>query len=151
MPVQKTMPTKCLFPSFCWATSRVQWYLSILSFTSLLFFALLLQALYTLNVTGMCDICAFSSEVKEVDVSGVLFWLLAQFLPSTSHFPYISYYSNWFPLFFLLSDLSTFSYFLPPFLFTQNFAWGYFQVMQNWWFHCCKISKQMIKGQQCCN
>ncbi|KAL5143321.1 Mediator of RNA polymerase II transcription subunit 34 [Glycine soja] len=28
------------------------------------------MALYTLNVTGMCDICAFSSEVKEVDVSG---------------------------------------------------------------------------------
>ncbi|KAG4959619.1 hypothetical protein JHK87_036252 [Glycine soja] len=28
-----------------------------------------IKALYTLSVTGMCDICAFSSEVKEVDVS----------------------------------------------------------------------------------
>jgi len=27
---------------------------------------------HTLDVTGMCDICAFSREVKEVDVSGSL-------------------------------------------------------------------------------
>lgn len=87
--VQKTMPTECLFPAFCWATTRVQWYLSMLSFTSLLIFALPLQALYTFDVTGMCDICAFSNEVKEVDVSGVLLWFFVQISSSTHHFPYI--------------------------------------------------------------
>ncbi|KAG4992295.1 hypothetical protein JHK87_025752 [Glycine soja] len=58
------------------------------------------MALYTLNVTGMCDICAFSSEVKEVDVSGselkreeieqlILHLLLARFLKEEfQHTPY---------------------------------------------------------------
>jgi len=52
--VQKTMPTKCLFPTFCWATSRVQWYLLFLSFTFLLFSFLMLQALYIYSMLQRC-------------------------------------------------------------------------------------------------
>lgn len=59
--------------------------------------------LYILDVTGMCDICAFSCEVNEVDVSRMLLWLFVWFC-LLFYFPtYISYNGNAFSLFFFWS------------------------------------------------
>ena len=64
---------------------------------------------YTLDIViGMCDNCAFSSEVKEVDVSRMLLW---HFVLSFS--PYISYYSNWFPFSYSLISQIIPIFFVP--------------------------------------
>lgn len=69
--------------------------------------------LYILDVTGMCDICAFSCEVKEVDVSRMLLWFFVWFL-SLFYFPtYISYNGNAFSLFFFRSLCFSGSFFIP--------------------------------------
>lgn len=113
------MSTKCHFSAFCWAITRMQWYISMLSITSFIFTPLIVGLwhkfkLYTLHITGMCDICALSNEVKEVDVSRMLVWPLVWFLSSTLFSPIFIIIAI-LSLCFFFPVISIFSYFFIPF------------------------------------